>query len=442
MARRGDKEKSRKHRVQDMTRERMEFRQTELGMLPEDWEVRPVKEVAGVNERTINKDFEFREIDYIDIDSVENGIINNIQHLKLSEAPSRAKRIVKKYDIIISTVRPNLKHFALVKEARPNTIVSTGFAVISSKKIEPKFLYYYLTTNKVTDYLTAIADSHTSTYPSFNPGVIENSLVPYPIEVEQQSIAKALSDLDSKIELNQQMNKKLEEIGRLIFKRWFVDFEFPNEEGKPYKSSGGEMAYNEDLGREIPKGWSVADLSDEFKLVMGQSPPGTSYNESGDGVVFFQGRADFGIRFPATRMYTTEPTRFAKKRDTLVSVRAPVGDINLALQDCCIGRGLAAIRHKSSSMSYTYYSMLTLKPVFDNFEAEGTVFGSISKVNFERIKIVAAPDKIVNFFESVVNPFDRKIEENTLQIQTLSSIRDSLLTKLMSGKIRVPVEAK
>ncbi|HXG07297.1 MAG TPA: restriction endonuclease subunit S [Nitrososphaera sp.] len=212
------------------------------------------------------------------------------------------------------------------------------------------------------------------------------------------------------------MNKTLEEIGRMLFKHWFIDFEFPNEEGKPYKSSGGEMVYNEELGKEIPKGWEVRDLSQEFNLVMGQSPPGSSYNEAGTGVVFFQGRGDFGSRFPSVRMFCTEPTKFAKKGDTLVSVRAPVGDINLALQDCCIGRGLAAIRHKSTNSSYTYYSMLSLKPTFDRFEAEGTVFGSINKVNFEKIRVLAPSRKVIDSFENIIRSIDGKIENNAFEI--------------------------
>lgn len=418
------------------------FKQTEIGLIPEDWEVKPIKELVRVNEKSINKDFKFSEIEYIDIDSVDNGIINNRQCLLLKESPSRAKRIIRENDIIISTVRPNLKHFAFIKEAKPNTIVSTGFVVISCKKVNPKFLYHYLTTDKVTNYLTTIADSHTSAYPSFNPDIIENSLMPYPSEQEQEQIAKILSDLDSKIQINQNMNKTLEVIGQAIFKHWFVDFEFSNEEGKPYKSSGGEMVYNEELKKEIPKEWNSSTIDKEFNLVMGQSPPGISYNELGKGDVFFQGRTDFGRRFPSIRMFCTKPTRFARKEDTLISVRAPVGDINQALQDCCIGRGLAAIRHKSNHSSYTYYFMMTLKPTFDHFESGGTVFGSIGKTDFEKIKVIVPNKNIINLFQNILEHIDKKIKNNVIQTLTLSSIRDSLLPKLMSGKIRIPLEIK
>ena len=197
------------------------------------------------------------------------------------------------------------------------------------------------------------------------------------------------------------------------------------------------MAYNEELSREIPKDWEISTIHKEFNLVMGQSPPGNSYNGIGEGVVFFQGRTDFGDRFPAIRMFCTKPTRFAKKDDTLISVRAPVGDVNRALQDCCIGRGLSAIRHKSDDSSYTYYFMMNLKPIFENFDAQGTVFGSITKTDFKQIQVLSPSIKILHQFEKTVGSIDKKIETNVLETLTLHQIRNSLLPKLMSGQIRI-----
>ena len=108
---------------------------------------------------------------------------------------------------------------------------------------------------------------------------------------------------------------------------------------------------------------------------MGQSPPGGTYNGEQNGLPFYQGRTDFGFRFPTRRIYCSAPTRYAKPGDTLVSVRAPVGDINMANEECCIGRGVAAVRHKSGAPSFTYHSMANLYPDFARFEAEGTGVG-------------------------------------------------------------------
>lgn len=115
------------------------------------------------------------------------------------------------------------------------------------------------------------------------------------------------------------------------------------------------MVWNDKLKREIPEGWDDGILIDIANITMGQSPDGSSYNEVGEGMLFYQGSTDFGMRFPSVRQYTTAPSRFAKKGDILMSVRAPVGSINIANNDCCIGRGLSAINSKLGSISHLYY---------------------------------------------------------------------------------------
>ena len=125
--------------------------------------------------------------------------------------------------------------------------------------------------------------------------------------------------------------------------------------------------------------WTEGTLSDIADITMGQSPSGSSYNEDGNGTIFFQGRAEFGFRFPTVRLYTTEPKRMACVNDTLMSVRAPVGDLNVAHTDCCIGRGLAAIHSKNNHQSFVLYTMFSLKKQLDVFNGEGTVFGSINR---------------------------------------------------------------
>ncbi|MBN1458581.1 MAG: restriction endonuclease subunit S, partial [Armatimonadetes bacterium] len=170
---------------------------------------------------------------------------------------------------------------------------------------------------------------------------------------------------------------------------------------------------------------------------MGQSPPGDTYNEIGEGLPFYQGRTDFGFRFPTRRVFCTAPTRFAEANDTLVSVRAPVGDINLAAERCCIGRGVAAIRHESRAISYTYHTVHSLADAFAHFEAEGTVFGSIGKKEFQGIKCLAPPAGIIDAFEALASPLDQAIAIDEQQSQTLAGLRDALLPRLLSGKLRV-----
>jgi type I restriction enzyme S subunit len=170
---------------------------------------------------------------------------------------------------------------------------------------------------------------------------------------------------------------------------------------------------------------------------MGQSPPGETYNEAGEGLPFYQGRSDFGSRFPTRRVYCTAPTRLARAGDTLISVRAPVGDINMATEDCAIGRGVAAARHRSGSRSYTYQFMRGLDEVFGRFEAEGTVFGSIGKKDFCGIPCAIPPRVVVSAFEHLCSVLDSRIEHNERESRTLAALRDALLPKLISGELRV-----
>jgi type I restriction enzyme S subunit len=251
---------------------------------------------------------------------------------------------------------------------------------------------------------------------------VEDIKINLPPINEQERIISILSSLDGKIELNLQMNMTLESIAQAIFKEWFVDFRFPGFVGE---LMGG-----------LPRGWREGRLGEDFKLLMGQSPPGVSYNEIGAGKIFFQGRTDFGFRFPENRMYTTAPNRMAEKLDTLVSVRAPVGDINMAKENCCIGRGLSAVRHTSGAYSYTYYMMKSIDKIFKGYEGEGTVFGSINKTNFENISVVIPDRQVIEYFEKLINPIDQRILLNSNEIATLTTIRDTLLPKLMTGKIR------
>ena len=184
-----------------------------------------IKEIAKFNPQNIGKEFQFSEIKYIDTSSVIEGRIISIQKINREKLPSRAKRLVEDNDIIISTVRPNLKHYYFVNKSQDNWVVSTGFVVIRPIKVNPLYLYYFLITPKFTEYLTGVAESHTSAYPSFPPEVIKNAEIDLPERHIQEKIGRILYNLDSKIMNLQKQNKILEQITQTIFKSWFVDFD-------------------------------------------------------------------------------------------------------------------------------------------------------------------------------------------------------------------------
>jgi len=294
------------------------------------------------------------------------------------------------------------------------------------------FIYYIVSSSSFTRFIdrTSTGSSVQQNISATDIGQLEIILPPLP---EQKAIAAVLSSLDDKIELLRRQNETLEQIAQAIFKEWFVEFNFLDKDGKPYKASGGKMV-DSDLG-PIPAGWRVGTLGDEFEIIMGQSPPGTSYNESGDGMVFFQGVAEFGDRFPRERLFTTDPKRIAEQHDVLLSVRAPVGRLNVAPQRLCIGRGLAAIR--SEYQSYAIYKMMSLQGRIARFESEGSVFGAVTKEGLTNLTVVLPNDEVIQRAERSLAPFDDKIFDNYKQTVTLCDLRDALLPKLMSGELRV-----
>ncbi len=346
-------------------------------------------------------------------------------------------RLLPKNTVLLTSRAP----VGYVAIAQNDICTNQGFkSLIVKEGFDHEFVYYLLSYN--TDYLKQ--HSSGSTFQELSGSTLKKLEFQIPDLPQQRAIAHILGSLDDKIELNRQMNQTLDAMAQAIFKSWFVDFDTvyakaaEKDTGLPKEISDlfPNSFEDSELG-QIPKGWEVSTISDEFNLTMGQSPPGSTYNEEGYGLPFFQGRRDFGHRFPTNRIFCTEPKRFAEQDDTLVSVRAPVGDINMAAERCCIGRGVAGIRHKSGSRSYTYHGMYTLNNEFSKFEAEGTVFGAINKNQFESMRWLTLPATLIIKFEEKLFPIDEAIMKNSIEIEALSDIRETLLPKLISGDILI-----
>lgn len=298
---------------------------------------------------------------------------------------------------------------------------NTTLYVDDFKGNNPLYLYYLCKTIPFANYKGG------SAVPTLNRNHIHPLEVKFCPDVSDQTrIANILSSLDAKIENNNKINANLEAQAAALFKSWFVDFE-------PFKD--GEFVESE-LGM-IPKGWKVGTLLDYNSIVMGQSPSGSSYNEEQIGCEFYQGCADFGLRFPRKRVYTTEPNRYAESNSVLMSVRAPVGTLNVARHRCCIGRGLASIKSNIGCDSYTLYLMKSIKNILDTFNGDGTVFGSINKKSLVCIKVIVPSLSVIKNYEAKINPLDSYYRKNSDENQHLSSLRDTLLPKLMSGEIEL-----
>lgn len=262
--------------------------------------------------------------------------------------------------------------------------------------------------------------------------------IPLPSIEEQKAIAKVLSDLDEKIETNNKINKTLEEMAQAIFKQWFVDFEFPNEEGKPYRSSGGEMVESE-LGK-IPKKWKVVKLHEIGNLTMGLSPKSESYNTTGEGIPLLNGAADFSGGLIKANKYTTQKTRLCKVKDLVFCIRATIGNITFADREYCLGRGVASIGSKEDLYIGLIYMNLLKSIEKLKAQATGSVILGLSKPDINDMKLILPTNDILNKYSNLFNSVFDKKHALELENEKLINIRDTLLPKLMSGEIRVQLD--
>ena len=283
----------------------------------------------------------------------------------------------------------------------------TVFEVVDCEKLLPEYLMMWFRRPEFDRY--ARFHSHGSAREVFDWDELCDVQLPVPNIERQREIVSEYETLTRRIRLNEQMIEKLEATAQALYRHTFVD--------------------NIDK-QNLPQGWRIGSLSELADITMGQSPDGETYNMEGEGIIFYQGRADFGNRFPTPRVYTTDPTRYAKEGDILLSVRAPVGDINIAPHDCCIGRGLASLRSKNHCQSYLFYQMLELEQVFTISDVDGTVFGSINKDDLYNIGVVIPNIQGMSMFEKQAFVIDKEIKLKDKEINILTELLSLLLAKI------------
>ncbi|MGD8188598.1 restriction endonuclease subunit S [Brevibacillus ginsengisoli] len=301
---------------------------------------------------------------------------------------------------------------------------------------EKMYIYYLFMTDLVRQQIRRTASGskvkHTSPERIYDVAV----WIPDDIKI-QKRISRTLENIDHKVSLNKAIIAELENTAKLLYDYWFTQFEFPDENGKPYRSSGGAMEYNAQLKREIPKGWTHGALSDIAYIIMGQSPKGISYNTEGDGMIFFQGCTDFGHRFPTSRVYTNKPSRIAEQGDILLSVRAPVGKTNIAYEKCCVGRGLSALRSKIGANAYLNQVIQGVSERLNTMSGNGTTFGAVTKEMLYELPVCKPEVSVIKAYEDKVAPMDRLIFKYEMQTRELTALRDFLLPLLMNGQVTV-----
>lgn len=388
------------------------------------------------------------EVAMIGMDSHEEGGGYKKNSEKLYSGPYKQVHIAETGDVIFAATEQGFGLLAsplMVPESDEyETFIYSHHllkAFVKQDGFLPEYLYNIFRVKKYRD--RAAYGDIGSTVRALPAIVMEEQVVPLPDLKEQKSINEVISLIDQQIENNKALAINLELLSQSIFKSWFIDFEPVHAKARGEKLLGldeesailfPDSFENSEFG-PIPKGWQLLELASVADLVMGQSPPGSTYNFVGEGLPFFQGRSDFGTRFPGKRVFCTHPGRIANKGDVLVSVRAPVGDINQADSKCIIGRGVAAVRHKSDSEAYSYCLVQSMKSKFSSFNGEGTVFGAINRKDFAGLQVVEPSANLIEAFDRELAHANDLLLCKHLENMELLELREILLENLIDGTL-------
>lgn len=407
-------------------------------------------DIADFNKSSISKSETFKEIIYLDTSSITENVVSGTVIMNTKEAPSRAQRKVTNNTIIYSTVRPRLKHYGILSRPQNNFIVSTGFTTIDIKdlykdKIDPRYLYLLLTQPTITDYIGNIADTAVSAYPSINPSDLSSLCFMFPDHAIQKTIADIWNNYDRKIELNRAINQNLEAMAKQLYDYWFVQFDFPNEEGKPYKSSGGAMVWNEELKREIPQGWSNMSIGDYAPCKSGYAFKSKDFGDKGLSVIKI-GNIQENYTLDMTDSQCIDlfnKTLFLAKRYDLVIAMtgATIGKFAISQSNYWVNQRVGRFDLGDRPLLRLGFLFNSLKQEYFREQvfqiACGCAQPNISAEQIDSISILKPNDVILNQFNKLCEPLLELQSENYLQIEELTKQRDELLPLLMSGQVSV-----
>ena len=408
------------------------YKRTEIGEIPEGWNLLMVKDFAELRRESYipndNEDLPYVGLEHINQDSLSlNGIGSS------SETISNKYRFYKD-DVLFGKLRP---YFRKVYQPDFEGVCSTDIWVLKPKeKNDARFLFYF-TANYDFVNLASLGSTGTK-MPRANWDQIKNSQWPVPIFGEQQQIASILSSLGDKIELNRKMSQILEEIGKALFKHWFVDFEFPNGEGKPYKSSGGEMV-NSEFG-EIPREWEVKSLDEIAVFLNGlvcQKYPPTDKTDSLPVIKIAELRRGF-TESSDKASSKVEEKYHVNNGDVLFSWS---GSLELCLWQYDIGilnQHLFKVTSENFPKWLYYFWILEYLPEFRTIASgKATTMGHIQRKHLTNAKVLVPDEPSFDLMSLVMSPVIEKIITNSREINSLRIMGNSLLPRLMSGRLRV-----
>jgi type I restriction enzyme S subunit len=364
-------------------------------------------------------------VNYLDTGNITENRISEIQHLVTGQdtLPSRARRKVAIDDILYSTVRPNQRHYGIVKEVLPNMLVSTGFAVITpdKSKTDADFLYYYLSQNDIVDGLHSIGEQSVSAYPSIKPSDIESLEMLLPPLPEQVEIGRTLRALDDKITNNSKINHHLEQMAQAIFKSWFVDFE-------PFSDM-------------MPDDWRKGSLGDYVEIKRGGSPRPIQDFLSDSGLRWLKISDVTSLQTPFVleikehiKESGLKKTVFLKSGSLVLSNSATPGIPKILGVDTCIHDGWLYFLKSHFSNEFLY---LFFKHIRQDLVAlgNGSVFTNLKTDILKTFPVVVPDKKTMRRFDETIAPIFRGLENSTRESVKIAALRDALLPRLMSGEL-------
>ena len=399
---------------------------------------------------SITHKFDKDKLIAINTSDVENGIMHDGTLTAIEDLKGQFKKTVQKGDILFSEIRPANRRFALVtKDDCADYVVSTKLMVLRkyNNEVDLRYFYYCLTNQPFLDMLQRKAENRIGSFPQITFDLLSEYAFPVPSLSEQEKIANIIFSLDHKIELNKQINDNLEAIAKQLYDYWFVQFDFPNEEGKPYKSSGGAMVYNERLKREVPIGWEVENLIDFAEIKNGATPSTADEANYGGDIVWItpkdlsdqQSKFVYqGERNITKQGFDSCSTSMLLTNSVLMSSRAPIGLVSIAKHEVCTNQGFKSFIPKSISDSiYLYYY---IKHHIKQIEqlGTGTTFKEVSRDDLCKFPIltIGAKDIYVQWIELQNGIADKQLAL-TKEIAALTKQRDELLPLLMNGQASV-----
>jgi type I restriction enzyme S subunit len=432
-----------------------EWRETDIGLVPHDWNVVRFKELLQIPLKNgVNKPSRVRGIgDYKMVNMNEifaHDVIKDIpmEFVELNDN-EQSTSLLEKNDLLFARQ-------SLVFEGAGKCSIYTGNnekvcfeghlirARINSKKSNPEFYYYFFSSSYGKRFIRTITEQ--AVVAGIRGSDLKELRIPYPPKQQQDGAVDILSCLDRKIENLRKQNETLEAIAQTLFKHWFVDFEFPNADGKPYKSSGGAMEPSE-LG-DIPAGWCASTLGNEFDIAIGRTPPRKesewfSTNATDIKWVSIKDMGSCGTYIFKTSEYLTREAvdqfniPVIPANTVILSFKLTVGRVAITPEEMLSNEAIAHIKTSSDSIPSEYVYLFLSQFNFGKLGNTSSIATAVNSKSIKALEIIAPDSGIISKFYATVKPLFEKLKVNSQQIQTLTKTRDVLLPKLMSGKLRI-----